>query len=201
MGKREAQFESERLILRRFTEDDADNLYELDSDPDVMRYLTGGTPTPRQVIEAEILPRFTCYDERLPGFGFWAAIDKASGDFVGWFSLRPVDKADGREASLGFRLRKATWGRGYATEGARALICLSFTELGVERVVATTYEHNLASRRVMEKAGLALSRRFRLTTADLEGIDTYHVASQDLWEGDDLEYALQKSDWKEEERE
>jgi RimJ/RimL family protein N-acetyltransferase len=196
----QALFETERLILRRFTAEDAGNLYDLDSDPDVMRYLSGGTPTPREVIEAEILPRFLRTDERTPGFGFWAAIDKASGDFLGWFSLRPVDEADGREASLGFRLRKVAWGQGYGTEGARALIRLGFTELGVERVVATTYEDNLASRRVMEKAGLTLSRRFRLTTADVEGIDTYNVASQNLWEGDDVEYALQKSDWEKQER-
>jgi RimJ/RimL family protein N-acetyltransferase len=193
--------ETERLLLRRFTEDDADNLYSLDSDPDVMHYLSGGSATPREVIEAEILPRFTSYNERFPGFGFWAAIEKTSGDFVGWFSLRPAAKTDPGEASLGFRLRKAAWGQGYATEGARALLHLGFTELGVRRVVATTYEGNLASRRVMEKAGMRLSRRFRLTPADLDSIDTYQVSSQDLWEGDDLEYALQKSDWEQQERE
>jgi RimJ/RimL family protein N-acetyltransferase len=193
--------ETERLLLRRFTEDDADNLYDLDSDPDVMRYLSGGTPTPREVIKQEILPRFTSYDERFPGLGFWAAIDKGSRDFVGWFSFRPRAEADPGEASLGFRLRKAAWGQGYATEGAQALIRLGFTELGVQRVVATTYEDNLASRRVMEKAGMTLTRRFRLTAADLDGVDTYQVSSQDLWDGDDMEYALQKSDWEQQERE
>jgi RimJ/RimL family protein N-acetyltransferase len=192
--------ETERFVLRRFTEDDADNLYDLDSDPDVMRYLSGGTATPREVIEAEILPRFTRYDDRFPGFGFWAAVDKASGDFLGWFGFRSTEEADARQASLGFRLRKAAWGQGYATEGARALLRLGFTELGVRRVVATTYEDNLASRRVMEKAGLTLSRRFRLTIADLDSVDTYHVSSQDLWDGDDVEYSLQKSDWEQQER-
>ena len=193
--------ETERLLLRRFTRDDASHLYNLDSDPAVMRYLSGGEPTPREVIEEEILPRFTSYDERLPGFGFWAAIDKGSGGFLGWFSFRPTEETGTRQASLGFRLRKAAWGQGYATEGARALIRLGFTELGVQRVVATTYEDNLASRRVMEKAGMTLSRRFRLTPADLDGVDTYQVSSQDLWEGDDVEYALQKRDWEQQERE
>jgi len=78
---------------------------------------------------------------------------------------------------------------------------LGFTELGVQRVVATTYEDNLASRRVMEKAGMRLSRRFRLTPADLDGVDTYQVSSQDLWDGDDVEYSLHKSDWEQQERE
>lgn len=183
--------ETERLVLRRFTGNDIDNLYDLDSDPDVMRFLNGGTPTPRAVVEADILPRFTSYDERFPCFGFWAAIDKANGDFVGWFSFRPAGDVDPREAQLGFRLRKAAWGRGYATEGARALIQLGFTELRVERVIATTYEDNRASRRVMEKAGMTLTRRFRMTSADLDAVDTYRTTSQDAWDGDDLEYSLQ----------
>jgi RimJ/RimL family protein N-acetyltransferase len=200
MGMIQVFLETQRLVLRRFTPHDAGNLFDLDSDPAVMRYLTGGVPTPRQVIEAEILPRFLRYDEGRPGFGFWAAVDRASGQFLGWFSLRPADGADPGDAVLGFRLRRAAWGRGLATEGARALIRLAFTELGVERVVATTYEHNLASRRVLEKAGLALVRRFRLAAADLEAVDTYHVASDDLWEGDDLEYAIRKADWEQQGR-
>ncbi len=194
-------FETERLTLRRFAEDDAGNLYELDSDPDVMRYLSGGAATPLEVIETDILPRFLRYDERFPGFGFWAAIDRVSGVFLGWFSFRPRDEAGPREVGLGFRLRKAAWGKGYATEGTRALIRLGFAELGVERVVATTYEDNLASRRVMEKAGMTLTRRFRMTTADLENVDTYQSGAQEPWDGDDVEYSLLKSNWNQRERE
>jgi len=187
--------ETQRLVLRRFVEDDADNLFELDSDPEVMRFLSGGTPTPRDVIQTDILPRFLRYDDRFPGFGFWAAIEKETGDFFGWFSFRPADEADPREVNLGFRLRQVFWGKGYATEGARALVRMGFSELGVQRVVATTYEDNTASRRVMEKAGMKLTRTFRLTAADLNGVDTYHVASQALWDGHDVEYSLQRVDW------
>jgi RimJ/RimL family protein N-acetyltransferase len=93
------------------------------------------------------------------------------------------------------------WGQGYATECVRALLRLGFSELGVERVVGTTYEDNAASRRVVEKAGLTLSRRFRLTAEVLEGVDTYHVPSRDLWDGDDIEYALRKTGWEQQERE
>ena len=194
-------FETGRLTLRRFTGDDAGNLYELDNDPDVMRYLSGGAATRREVIEKDILPRFLRYHERFPGFGFWAAHDRASGVFLGWFSFRPRDEADPREVGLGFRLRKTAWGKGYATEGARALIRLGFAELGVQRVVATTYEDNLASRRVMEKAGMTLTRRYRMTTADFEDVDTYQAGSGEPWNGDDVEYSLQKTDWISQERE
>lgn len=189
--------ETERLILRRFIQADADHLYDLDNDPDAMRYINGGTPTPRSVIDNDILPTFMRYDAQAPGFGFWAAVGKEAadaGEFLGWFSLRPSKDASG-EAILGYRLRKAAWGKGYATEGARALIHKGFSEWGVRRVVATTYEDNLASRRVMEKLGMTLVRRFRITAQDIQASDTFYSTSTEVWDGDDVEYALDRADW------
>ena len=152
--------ETERLVLRRFTEADADNLFELEGDPEVMRFLTGGRPTPREVIRTETLPRFLHYYERLEGFGFWAVIEKVTGEFLGWFEFRPPEGGGPGEVELGYRLRRSAWGKGYATEGSRALIRKGFTELGVRRVVAETMAVNTASRRVMKKAGLRLVRTF-----------------------------------------
>jgi RimJ/RimL family protein N-acetyltransferase len=115
--------ETDRLVLRRFTEADVDNLVDLDSDPEVMRYLTGGRATPREVVQNEVLPRLLSYHERFGGYGFWAAIEKSSGEFLGWFHFRPPLKgARAGEIELGYRLRRSAWGKGYATEGSRALI-------------------------------------------------------------------------------
>src|SRR5206468_7996799 len=75
--------ETERLALRRFTEDDVDNLVELDGDPDVMRFINGGRPTPRDEIEGDVLPAFLDYYKRFAGYGFWAAVEKSAGRFVG----------------------------------------------------------------------------------------------------------------------
>ena len=186
--------ESARLTLRQFTAADAENLVRLDSDPEVMRYLSDGAPTPRAVIENEILPRFMDYDVDAPAFGFWAAIERSTDDFLGWFSFRPAQETP-KVVALGYRLRRAAWGKGYATEGVRTLIDLSFTELGIQRVVATTYEENLASRRVMEKAGMTLVRRFRITEEDLTNAYTYQATSVDIWDGDELVYALEKTEW------
>ncbi len=186
--------ETERLVLRRFTTADVNLLYDLDSDPEVMRFLTGGKSTPREVIQHDILPAFMRSYEHVAGFGVWAAIEKASEKFVGWFSFRPKDETDPGNVGLGYRLRKDAWGRGYATEGACALIRKGFTELGVQRVFATTYQDNLASRRVMEKVGVTLVRTYRMTLEELQTQNTF-ASAEELWDGDDVEYALLKADW------
>ncbi|MCA9897670.1 MAG: GNAT family N-acetyltransferase [Anaerolineales bacterium] len=186
--------ETKRLRLRRFTRSDVDYLFALDNDPEVMRYLNGGVSTPRQVIEQEILPEFMVVDPARPQFGFWAAEMKVSGEFVGWFSLRPLPE-NHFHAALGYRLARTFWGRGLATEGVRALIRHGFAELELERVVATTYEDNVASQRVMQKVGMTLVRRFRLTLEDLRGVDTFHTDEVEIWDGDDVEYALEKIAW------
>jgi RimJ/RimL family protein N-acetyltransferase len=159
--------ETDRLLLRQFTEADVDNLVELDSDPEVMRFLTNGKPTPREVIEHEVLPRILSGYRRLRGLGRMAAIERSSGAFLGWIGFDPAE--DGRpddEVELGYRLRRPAWGKGYATEGSRALIGKAFDELGVRRVFAQTMAVNLASRRVMEKSGLRFVRTFHLTWVD-----------------------------------
>jgi RimJ/RimL family protein N-acetyltransferase len=177
--------ETERLVLRRFTAADADLLTSLDADPEVMAFVTGGVPTSRAEIESDFLPAFLGYYQRYEGFGFWAAVEKATGDFLGWFHFRPRPDAAPGEVELGYRLRRSAWGRGYATEGSRALIRKGFTEFGVQRVVAETLAVHAASRRVMEKAGLKLVR-------------TYHQPWPYPIDGDefgDVEYALERADW------
>ena len=177
--------ETQRLVLRRFTVADADDLESLDADPDVMRFVTGGVPTSRDEIENEVLPAFLSYYQRYEGFGFWAVVEKATGEFLGWFHFRPRPGADLGEVELGYRLRKSAWGKGYATEGSRALIGKGFTEFGVQRVVAETMTVNVASRRVMEKSGLKLVR-------------TFHQPWLDPMEGGQfggVEYALDKTGW------
>lgn len=185
--------ETKRLLLRRFTDADADHLYALDNDPEVMRYINGGIHTPREVIEQTIVPGFLHYDEEYPVFGFFAAIEKSTGKFLGWFSFRPTNIRQ-NEIALGYRLQKAAWGKGYATEGARALIEKGFAETQIERVVATTYQDNLASRRVMEKLGMTFVRAFRCAPEDLPS-DTAYTDSVEVWDGEDVAYALDRESW------
>jgi len=182
--------ETERLVLRRFTAGDVDNLVGLDADPDVMRFVNGGIPTSRDAIENEFLPAFLGYYQRYPAFGFWAAIEKPTGDFLGWFHFRPRQGSAPDQVELGYRLRKSAWGKGYATEGSRALIRKGFAESGVRCVTAEAMAANTASRRVMEKAGLTLVRTFTQPWPGATGGELIEV----------VDYALTRADWEQHEQ-
>ena len=182
----DAVLRTERLLLRRFTDSPIDRelLVRLDSDIEVMRYLTG-EPTPREEIEGEVLPRIL-RDYRLGPAGRFAAVERSTGAFVGWAALQPPEDGSTAELELGYRFAASVWRQGYATEAARALIRLAFTEFGTDRVWAQTMAVNTASRRVMEKAGLNYVRTFHLHFDDpLPGTEQGEV-----------EYELRREDWR-----
>ena len=176
--------ETPRLALRQFTEDDVANLFDLNNDPQVMRYITGGRPTPLEELRDEVIPFHLAVYERLDRLGTWAA-ESAAREFLGWFHFRPGPGADISNVDLGYRLRRSAWNQGYATEGSRALIRMGFTDLGVERVFGHTMTVNAASRRVLEKCGMTLVR-----TTPYEGPDVIEGS-----EHGEVEYALTKPEW------
>ena len=173
-----------RLRLRQYTEADVDNLFKLNSDPEVMRYL--GRPASREVLRDEIIPLHLGVYQRFDRLGTWAAEDVSTGEFLGWFHFRAED-GDITNIHLGYRLRRAAWNRGYATEGSRALIRMGFTDLGVQRVYAHTMTVNAASRRVLEKCGLTLVHTTAYNGPDADVIDGA--------EHGEVEYALTKAEW------
>ena len=168
--------ETARLRLRELEEADLDNIVALHSDPLVMRHL--GRVLPRDELLAEALPWIAA------GLGRWVAELLSDGAFVGWFAMRPCEP-DESTVEVGYRLARAFWGQGLATEGCRALIAHAFTDLGARRVVAQTMAVNHASRRVMEKSGLHYVRTFHLQFDDpLPGTE----------EGE-VEYALDREEF------
>lgn len=176
---------TERLVLRRFTPDDLDAIEALDADPEVMRYINGGRPTPREELRDDVLPFWLDYYRRGDAWGFWAAIDRVNSGFLGWFHLRPGRHDPPDEPELGYRLHRESWGAGLATEGSRALIDKAFSELGAGRVHAATMAVNIGSRRVMEKAGMRFVRLF-------------HADWPERIPGDehgDVEYAITRAEW------
>ena len=178
--------ETERMLLRRFTEADVGLLAALYGDQRVMRFITVQPPSLAEV-ESKILPAYLReYRELADGLGSFAAIEKSTGQMAGRFSLKPANShglSGGTE--LGYRLYPAFWGRGLATEGACALIESAFNRLRLDRVVATTMADNAGSWRVMEKCGM---RR----------VSTFYFPDADLMPGaehGDFVYELTRGDW------
>lgn len=168
----QTEIETARLRLRPIRVDDVDLLVGLDSDHEVMRFLTGRPSTATEVaasIGASIGNR-------------WIALDRASGEFVGWFGLAP---RGGDAFELGYRLMRRWWGFGLATEGARAMIDEAFAKRGATRVMAQTMAVNQRSRSVMERCGMRHQR-------------TFHVVFEDPLPGTEhgeVEYELILDEW------
>ncbi|AFY86794.1 acetyltransferase, putative [Chroococcidiopsis thermalis PCC 7203] len=168
--------ETPRLVLRQFTPDDAQHLLALDSDIEVIRYVDLGMIKEGKPLEKSsedyqnnVLPKWMQYYQQYSGYGFWATIEKSSQEFIGWFHLRPALDSQfnvssnffhADEIELGYRLRRVSWGKGYATEGSRALVTKSFAELGTQCIVSSALAENRASSRVMEKAGLKFELKY-----------------------------------------
>jgi RimJ/RimL family protein N-acetyltransferase len=142
--------QTERLRLRALTEEDLDDLVELDGEYEVRKWVDPfGTIIPADPEERRRYERERFVDRE----GFYGAWERVGGAFVGWFQLEPSrERPD--EAELGYRIRRGAWGFGYATEGARALVAKALEAEGYRRVYAHALDDNTASIHVMEKAGL-----------------------------------------------
>lgn len=151
---------TERLSLVPLADEHLRFEIELDSDAEVMRYITGRASSPGEVKQAH-RRRLAAADE-VPGLGFWAGF--ADDDFVGWWILQPPNGPDqpkvAGEADLGYRVLRRHWRRGYASEGARELIRYGFEKVRLNRIFAQTMAVNLASQATMAAAGLTFTRAF-----------------------------------------
>ena len=138
-----------RLDLRPTTPADHPQLVALEADPEVMRFLNGGQPVPEAGCpDADYLTPRGTEPEVL------VAHERGTGRFIGWFAMFDDGWVDGlRTAETGYRLHRAAWGQGFATEGVAALVEQAFETLGFDRVQARTLAGNTGSRRVLEKAG------------------------------------------------
>ena len=150
------EIETEKLFLRRWLREDLEPYARLCADPEVMRFIGNGSTLNREQ-SAEQVSRFVRHwDER--GFGLWVLEEKESGAFVGFAGLSyQEDWPEGEhKTEVGWRLDRAFWGRGLATEAAKASVTYGLETLELERLISIIQPGNVASRRVAEKAGLTL---------------------------------------------
>ena len=153
--------ETERLFLRELMPSDKNGMFELDADTEVHRYL-GNHPV-QNIKEAEEAIAFIRQQYTDNGIGRWAIIEKATGDFVGWGGFKLVTSVINNHSNyhdIGYRFIKRYWGKGYATESARAVVDYGFQQLKLQEIYAFADAGNKESRHVLEKIGLSFVEKF-----------------------------------------
>ena len=150
--------DSNRLRYRLMDNNDADLLFELDQDPEVMRFLNDGIPTSREEIDEYFLPRVARFTDPATGCGLWEVADKQSGDYLGWILVREYGFDTHYHApgniELGWRLKRYCWGQGIATEAASEIIKALREFPSIEVFSAIGEAENLGSIKVMQKLGM-----------------------------------------------
>jgi RimJ/RimL family protein N-acetyltransferase len=177
---------TERLRLEPLTLGHTDAVVAIDADPEVMRFLTGHE-RPRDEGAERWLPHMTDPALDARGLGFW--VGHVDDEPVGWWCLAPRGEAAEQEpdtAWLGFRLLPSARGRGYATEGARALLAHGFETVGLDKVRAETMAVNTPARAVLERLGL-------------HSVQTYVGAWEHPlpgWEQGEVVYLITEAEWR-----
>lgn len=155
MNEVHVYLETDRLLLREITDSDVDHLFELDADPEVHRYL-GNKPVTSKTQVIEVIANIRRQYEK-NGIARWAVVDKYSGDFMGWSGLKYITESFNDHVNyydIGYRLMKKYWGRGIATESAKAVLDYGFTQMRIPAVYATASVDNVGSNKVLQKIGL-----------------------------------------------
>ena len=145
-------FETERLTVREYTVDDAPAAFEIYRDPEVWRYLAGGDPyVSVEQARERLEQRVQRYQERAP-YGLWAVVVRDTRQLIGSVLLFPLE--NGSEVEVGYHFGRFAWGNGYATEVTRGAIRYGFDVLDLPSLCGVVFPENVASRRVLEKAGM-----------------------------------------------
>lgn len=153
--------ETPRLLLREFTPDDAAQMYQLNLDPEVIRY-TGDGPFASVATARDFLSRYDVYQRY--GMGRLAVLRREDEQWLGWCGLKY--HPDQEAVDLGFRFFRRFWGQGYATESGRACLEYGFQMLELHEIIAHVVKVNIGSVRVLEKLGFSNWRPF-----DLDGME------------------------------
>lgn len=142
--------ETERLILRTYAQQDLETVYLMVSDPEIRRFFPEGPDIKREDVLASLPRRLGFWRDN--GFGQFGVFEKAGGKMAGYCGLKYLDNTPEVEIYYGFF--RESWGKGYATESATAVLRFGFQETPLERIVGVTHTENYASQKVLEKIGL-----------------------------------------------
>lgn len=170
--------ETDRLILRDFLESDVEGMYELDSNPEVHRYL-GNNPI-KEINQIPPIIQFVRKQYEENGIGRWAVIEKKTNAFIGWSGLKLVKETRNQQSNyydVGYRLIQKYWGKGYATESAQASLNYGFGEMNLETICAAAQADNIDSNKVLKKCGMKLINQY----LENEVHENWYEISQSQW--------------------
>jgi ribosomal-protein-alanine N-acetyltransferase len=163
--------ETERLILRRFNENDTDAVFALRGDAEMMRFIR--EPQNRQ--ESVNWLKMVSSLWETEKIGFCAVVEKSSGSLIGWCGLWRLKETG--ETEIGYAIARRFWGENFATEAARAFLIYGFETLKLGKIAAVAAPENTGSRRVMEKLGMTFDY-----TGEFYGRDLVHYSiSRESW--------------------
>jgi len=155
---------SARLTFRLMGQADAQALWLLDQDPEVMRFINGGKPNSIETINEVFLPRMQAYTDASQGWGLWQVCDKVTTEYLGWVLVRPMDfftdNPKLKDVELGWRFFKKAWGKGYATEAAMAIKDAVTAQTDIKHVSALALAGNVGSIAVMTKMGMKFIKEY-----------------------------------------
>lgn len=156
---------TERLRFALLSEQDAQLLFEVDQDEEVMRYLNGGKLTTMQTIVEVFVPRMMRYRSPAQGYGIWQVRRNSDNAYLGWVLVRPMgfntDAPSSDDVELGWRFKREYWGQGYASEAAAAVAQAVLTHnRNVQFISAIAMPDNAGSIGVMRKLGMQFVKRY-----------------------------------------
>jgi ribosomal-protein-alanine N-acetyltransferase len=166
--------ETPRLLLRPFTEADIEALHVILSDREVIRYLPSTAPPSRERVSDFVDQQIAHWHDH--GFGWWGVEYRGRPRLLGWAGLTYLPETG--EVEVAYLLTMSAWGQGLATEAARACVAYGFERIGLRQIIALVHPENVASRRVIQKLGMAF-----VDEAHYFGIDVHR-------------YALEHRSWK-----
>tara|TARA_B110000093_G_C12861305_1_gene363556 strand:+ start:224 stop:790 length:567 start_codon:yes stop_codon:yes gene_type:complete len=157
-----------RLTFRLMNSDDADLLWQLDQDEEVMRFINNGIKTSKEDLHDVFLPRLARFTDQPKGWGLWHVSTLDTAEFLGWVLVRPMDfftdKPKFNDLELGWRFFKKSWGKGYATEAATAITTALINNISASNPIAffsaIAIKENYASMGIMKKLGMGFIKEF-----------------------------------------
>jgi len=155
---------SPRLSFKLMSTKDADLVFELDQDPEVMRFINGGKVTSKIDIETTFIPRMNKYRNVEQGWGLWQVNICESNEFIGWILVRPMaffsETPEFSNLELGWRFKRCSWGKGYASEAALHIKNNFSTNKTIQYFSAVAMQDNHASISIMKKIGMSYLKTY-----------------------------------------